>query len=96
VQFPKYSPECYNDPAASVNPNEKYDCGKPRGPIWKVAWAGLKDKWAGAHKAIVAFNIDNEEMGAMVVAVDLEGKKIEDVVADWMQKNEARWSAWIK
>jgi glycine betaine/proline transport system substrate-binding protein len=96
VQFPPYSPECYNDPAAGVNPNEKYDCGKPRGPIWKVAWAGLKDKWAGAYKAIKAFNLNNEEMGAMVAAVDLEGKKVEDVVAEWMQKNEARWSEWIK
>jgi len=96
VEFPKYSAECYNDPAAGVNPDEKYDCGKPRGPIWKVAWAGLKDKWPGAHKAIVAFKLDNEEMGAMVAAVDLEGKKVEDMVAEWMANNEARWSEWIK
>jgi glycine betaine/proline transport system substrate-binding protein len=96
VEFPKYSAECYNDPAAGVNPDEKYDCGKPRGPIWKVAWAGLKDKWPGAHKAIVAFELNNEEMGAMVAAVDLDGKKVEDMVAEWMANNEARWSEWIK
>jgi glycine betaine/proline transport system substrate-binding protein len=73
-----------------------YDCGKPRGPIWKVAWAGLKDKWPGAHKAIVNFNVNNDEMGAMVAAVDLEGKKLEDVVADWMANNEDRWKTWIQ
>ncbi len=95
VEFPKYTSECYNDPAWGSNKDEKYDCGKPRGPIWKVAWAGLKDKWAGAHKAIGKFNVDNEEMGAMVAAVDLDGKKVEEVVADWVAKNESRWKAWI-
>ncbi len=95
VEFPKYTAECYNDPSWGSNPDAAYDCGKPRGPIWKVAWSGLKDKWPGAHKAITNFSITNEEMGAMVAAVDLEGKKVEDVVADWMAKNEDRWKAWI-
>ena len=35
VEFPPYSAECYADPAAGINPDEAYDCGKPRGPIWK-------------------------------------------------------------
>jgi len=96
VKFPAYTKECYEDAAWGSNPDEKYDCGKPRGPIWKVAWAGLKDKWPGAHAAIKAFTISNEEMGAMVSDVDLNGKKLEDVVAAWMGGNEARWSAWIK
>lgn len=96
VKFPAYTAECYDDPAAGINPNEKYDCGKPRGPIWKVAWAGLKDKWPSAHEAIKAFTIDNEEMGAMITAVDLEGKPVSEVVGEWMTANEARWSEWIK
>ena len=96
VEFPKYTKACYEDPSWGVNPDAKYDCGKPRGPIWKVAWSGLKDKWPGAYKAIKAFRVDNDEMGAMVADVDLNGKKVEDVVAEWMKKNEARWSAWIK
>jgi glycine betaine/proline transport system substrate-binding protein len=96
VEFPPYSKECYADPAAGPNPDAAYDCGKPRGPIWKVAWAGLKDKWPGAHKAIQAFKLDNDEMGAMITEVDLNGRKVEEVVADWMGKNEARWSEWVK
>ncbi|MGI9464495.1 MAG: ABC transporter substrate-binding protein [Aestuariivirgaceae bacterium] len=95
VEFPKYTAECYNDAAWGSNPDAKYDCGKPRGPIWKVAWSGLKDKWPGAHKAVGKFNVDNEEMGIMVSAVDLDGKKVEDVVADWIAKNEDRWKGWI-
>ena len=96
IEFPKYTKECYEDPKWGVNPDEKYDCGKPRGPIWKVAWSGLKDKWPGAHKIISNFNVNNDEMGAMVSAVDLEGKKVADVVADWMGKNEDRWKKWIQ
>jgi glycine betaine/proline transport system substrate-binding protein len=96
VEFPKYTPECYNDPSWGVNPDMAYDCGKPRGPIWKVAWAGVKDKWPGAYKAIKNFKISNDEMGAMITRVDLEGEKLDDVVADWMAKNKERWSGWIK
>ncbi len=55
----------------------------------------MKDKWPTAFKAITAFTIDNDEMGKMITEVDLNGKKVEEVVAAWMAANEARWSAWI-
>ena len=96
VEFPAYTKECYEDAGWGSNPDAKYDCGKPRGPIWKVAWSGVKDKWPRARKAIQAFTINNEEMGAMITEVDLNGKKLEDVVADWVNKNEGRWSDWVK
>ncbi len=95
VEFPPYSAECYSDPSTGINPDLAYDCGKPRGPIWKVAWAGLEGKWPGAHAAIKAFNISNAEMGEMVAAVDLEGSALDAVVAEWMALNEARWQSWI-
>ncbi|CAK7259607.1 MULTISPECIES: ABC transporter substrate-binding protein [unclassified Shinella] len=96
VEFPPYSKECYEDPAAGVNPDAAYDCGKPFGPIWKVGWSGVKDKWPGAYAAIKAFSVNNDEMGAMITKVDLDGKKVSEVVAEWMAANEARWSGWIK
>lgn len=96
IEFPTYTPECYSDPAWGSNPDMAYDCGKPRGPIWKVGWAGVKDKWPGAYNAIKAFNISNDEMAAMIAAVDLEGAELNAVVADWMSENEERWSAWLE
>jgi len=96
VKFPEYDAKCYSDPKWGSNPNATHDCGKPRGPIWKVSWAGLKDKWPGAHKAISNFKIDNKAMGAMVSAVDLDGKKVDDVVSAWVEKNKATWQGWIK
>ncbi len=95
VAFPPYEPACYTDPAWGVNPDATHDCGKPTGPIWKVAWKGLEEKWPGAASAVKAFNIDNAAMGAMVGKVDLDGVAIEDVVDEWMNENEATWSAWI-
>jgi glycine betaine/proline transport system substrate-binding protein len=95
VQFPPYSPECYADPSVGVNPDAAYDCGKPSGPIWKVAWAGLQEKWPGAYDIIAAYTLSNDEMSAMVAEVDLEGKEIDAVVEAWMAANEDRWRGWI-
>jgi glycine betaine/proline transport system substrate-binding protein len=95
VEFPTYEPACYTDPAWGINPDATHDCGKPFGPIWKVAWAGMKDKWPAAYKAVRAFNISNDDMNALITKVDLEGQTVEAVVADWMAANEAHWREWI-
>jgi len=95
VEFPAYSAECYTDASVGVNPDATHDCGKPRGPIWKAAWAGMADKWPGAHAIVEAYTLNNAEMSAMVGAVDLDGESIDDVVDAWMDSNEDRWSAWI-
>ncbi len=95
VEFPPYTPECYEDPSAGVNPDMAYDCGKPRGPIWKVAWAGVQDKWPGAFHAIQGFHVSTEEMADMIALVDLEGRSVDEVVAEWMAANEERWRGWL-
>lgn len=96
VEFPPYSAECYADPSVGVNPDAAYDCGKPRGPIWKVSWAGLGEKWPGAEAAIRNFNLSNADYGAMVAEVDLQGKTVEETVAAWMATNKDTWMGWIK
>jgi glycine betaine/proline transport system substrate-binding protein len=95
VAFPEYTPECYSDPAWGINPDLAYDCGKPFGDIWKVAWAGFDEKWPGAAAAVRAFSIGNDEMGAMISAVDLDGQTVDSVVAAWMEANADRWRGWI-
>jgi len=96
VEFPEYTDACYTDPKWGVNPDKRFDCGKPEGWIKKVAWAGLKDKWPGAYKAVKAFRITNEQVGQLIAKVDLEGHKVEDVVDGWMADNEDIWREWIK
>ena len=96
VEFPTYDAACYTDPAWGGNPDAAYDCGKPTGGIFKAGWVGLEGKWPGAAKAIKAFQMTNEEMGAMVGKVDVDGMSIEDVVDEWMTANEAVWATWIE
>ncbi|KZK78763.1 Glycine betaine-binding protein OpuAC precursor [Pseudovibrio sp. W64] len=96
IEFPSYSAACYQDATIGVNPSAAYDCGKPTGPIWKVAWAGLSQKWPGAAQAISNFNVSNTEMSAMISKVDLEGQSVEVVVEGWLSANKDRWVSWIK
>lgn len=96
VEFPAYEAACYADPAWGINPDATHDCGKPTGPIWKVGWVGLKDKWPGAHKAIRNFTLSSDEMNKMVAEVDLDGKEVDAVVAEWIKNNEDRWKTWIE
>ncbi|MFO1069099.1 MAG: ABC transporter substrate-binding protein [Geminicoccaceae bacterium] len=96
VEFPKYEPACYSDPAWGVNPDATHDCGKPFGWIKKVGWAGGDQKWPCAYKAIRAFNIDNKTMGELIAKVDLEGESVAKVTADWLEANKATWEPWTK
>ena len=96
VEFPTYTDECYSDPKWGSNKYMAYDCGKPFGWIKKVGWKDGESKWRGAYKAIRNFKVDNAEMGDMIGKIDLDGAKLEDVVAGWMKSNESRWKAWIK
>tara|TARA_R110000751_G_scaffold131275_1_gene233498 strand:- start:94304 stop:95248 length:945 start_codon:yes stop_codon:yes gene_type:complete len=95
VKFPPYSAACYQDPSVGINPNAAYDCGKPTGPIWKVSWAGLEDKWPGAAKIIKDYTLTNADMGAMVTKVDLDGVSIDAAADEWIAANEAVWSKWL-
>ena len=96
VEFPAYTPECYTDPSWGINPDKAYDCGKPTGLIWKYAWSGMKDKWPVAYKVAKAYQIDVNELNALSGKVDLDGKSLEDVAAEWIAANEAKWQAWAK
>lgn len=96
VEFPPYDPACYSDPSWGENKDAAYDCGKPQGPIWKAGWVGLEKKWPGAAKIIRNYQMSNDDMGTMVYAVDVDGKEIPAVVAEWMAANEASWQAWLK
>ncbi len=95
IEFPAYSKACYEDASVGINPDAAYDCGKPTGPIWKVAWAGVEDKWPGAAEIIRNYTLTNEEMGAMVSAVDLDGQSIEAAADQWMAENADKVDGWI-
>ena len=96
VKFPEYTEACYNDAKWGSNPNMKYDCGKPHGWIKKVGWKGGEKKWPCAYQAVRKFRIDNATEGRMIGEIDLDGRKLETVVKEWMDKNKPTWKKWTE
>ena len=96
VNFPRYTEACYDDPSWGGNSGMAYDCGKPRGWIKKVGWKGGESKWPCAYQAVRNFKITNQDMGTMVGEVDLDGKKVDDVVEAWLTDNKGTWQAWTQ
>jgi glycine betaine/proline transport system substrate-binding protein len=95
VEFPRYTEECYDDPAWGGNADMAYDCGKPRGWIKKVGWKDGEQKWTCAYQAVRNFKIDNQSVGEMIGQVDLDGKEVDEVVGQWIADNESVWKPWI-
>ena len=85
---PPYTEDCYKE--------ERYDCAKPSGPIWKVAWSGVAKKWPTAHDAIKKFQISSDEMNGLIKRVDVDKEPLEKVVSGWLDANEARWQQWFQ
>lgn len=96
VEFPAYADACYEDPSWGLNPDKAYDCGRPRGWIKKVAWAGSEQKWPTAYQVLRNFNIDNETIGGLIAKVDLENQDAREVAEDWLDANEGVWRPWTE
>jgi glycine betaine/proline transport system substrate-binding protein len=61
----------------------------------KIVWSGFSEKWPAAYALLKAFKMDATQQQEMMLRVDKKGEKIEDVVKEWVDKNEATWKPWI-
>ena len=52
-------------------------------------------KNADAAHLLSNMNLSNAEQAKMVLAVDVEGRDIEEVVGEWLDANEAIWRKWL-
>ncbi|MCV6592169.1 MAG: ABC transporter substrate-binding protein [Silicimonas sp.] len=95
VTLPPHEEGCTDDPSVGVNPNATYDCDFKRGDVRKVAWAGMAEKWPGAHKLLGALEISNDQQIDLINMVDQQGKSVDDAVAHWLAENETTWQGWI-
>ncbi|MGI9463544.1 MAG: ABC transporter substrate-binding protein [Aestuariivirgaceae bacterium] len=83
VDLPAATADCDTNPAPGFDAGKTGDCGFAQASIGKVVWKGFKDKWPGAYKLVDAIKIDNK------------GRKLEEVVAEWIGANEATWKPWV-
>ncbi|MDH3694192.1 MAG: ABC transporter substrate-binding protein [Gammaproteobacteria bacterium] len=95
MTLPPYEEGCHDDPAVGVNPNATWDCDWARGYIKKMAWKGMADKWPAAHALLEAYTLRNEDQIPMMNAIDQEGKKLDEVTAQWIADNESIWKPWV-
>lgn len=91
VDLPKGEAACYEDAAWGTNPNAVNDCDFIPTRIFKAGWSGIAEKWPAAHEILTNYTLSVEAQQPMMGAVDVDGEKVEDVVAAWMADNEAAW-----
>ncbi|MYA87058.1 MAG: glycine/betaine ABC transporter substrate-binding protein [Boseongicola sp. SB0662_bin_57] len=91
VDLPVGNEACFNDPAWGPNPNAVNDCDFAPSRIFKAGWVGIEDKWPAAFEILTSYTLSVEDQQPMMGAVDVDGGTVEEVVADWMAGNEAKW-----
>ena len=50
---------------------------------------------ADAAHVLSNMNLSNTEQAKMVLAIDGDGRDIEEVVQEWLDANKASWSQWL-
>ncbi|MEM7439241.1 MAG: ABC transporter substrate-binding protein [Pseudomonadota bacterium] len=91
VELPAGEEACFNDPAWGPNPNAVNDCDFAPSRIFKAGWSGMKDKWPAAYEILSNYQLSVADQQPMMGAIDVDGGKVEEVVAAWMAANEATW-----
>ena len=71
-------------------------CGFQQASVDKVANKDVATKWPGAYKLLEVISIDNDTQNALMLEIDNKGRALEEVVAEWVDANEATWSPWVE
>jgi glycine betaine/proline transport system substrate-binding protein len=91
-----YEPECYDDPSWGINPDMKYDCGKPVGTLKKMAWTGGEEIWPVAYSTFRNYQLNDALIAELLIKADVEGQEPQQVAEDWLDANEHIWGPWTK
>ncbi len=70
-------------------------CGFQQASIDKIVWGGFEEKWPGAFALMNQISLTNDDANAGILEVDNKGRDLDEVVAEWVDNNEARWQPWI-
>ena len=71
-------------------------CGFQQATIDKIANKDFAKNYPGAYKLYKAMKIDNDTQNRLMLEIDQKGRKLEPVVAEWIDANEATWGPWVK
>ncbi len=94
VNFPEYTEACYEDASWGINPNAKYDCGKPRGVLRKAASKSGEEKWPASYAVMKKMQLTDAQYAALISRLELDGVPLKQVADEWLDANEEIWSKW--
>ncbi len=95
IELPAPADDCDTNPAPGFDPNTTGDCGFKQADITKIVSRNFEADWPGAFKLMQELTIDNDTMNSLMLEVDNKKRKLEDVIAEWVDGNEATWKPWV-
>ena len=70
-------------------------CGFQQASIDKIAYKGVAEEFPAAYAIFEAMSVDNATQNALMLEIDQKGRALEEVVAEWIDGNEATWKPWL-
>ena len=95
VDLPTGTKQCYEDPSWGVNPDATADCDFIPTRIFKAAWSGFEETWPAAYDILEAYQLTTTQQQPLMGAVDVDGRPVEEVAAEWVDANEDVWRPWV-
>ena len=68
-------------------------CGFQQATIDKIVSKDVAARWPGAYKLMEVISIHNATQNALMLEIDNKGRKLEEVIAEWVDANEATWGS---
>jgi glycine betaine/proline transport system substrate-binding protein len=92
VLLPDYNDDCGASAAAG---DGGVDCDYPEDVLFKAASGQLEEKAPDVFAFLEAFRLTTEDQLSMLPPVEIDGLDPTEVARDWVEANEAIWSAWL-
>ncbi|MEM9912319.1 MAG: ABC transporter substrate-binding protein [Pseudomonadota bacterium] len=70
-------------------------CGFQQATIDKIAYKGVAEEYPAAYAIFDAMSVDNATQNALMLEIDQKGRALEEVIAEWIEGNEATWKPWL-
>jgi glycine betaine/proline transport system substrate-binding protein len=71
-------------------------CGFQQASIDKIANISFKENYPAAFALYEQIVIDNDMQNALMLEIDQKGRDLEEVIAEWIDANEATWGPWVE
>lgn len=71
-------------------------CGFAQASVDKVVWGGFEGKWPAAFKMLTSLQLSNDDENQAILEIDVNGRDLDEVVAEWIDNNKSAWEPWIK